>query len=560
MIARGGRRPRGYLVAAALLGGCSAEVLPVARNLIVVTLSGVDEASLLPALESGEHPGLVAWAGVRRSGGCWSVSTSSRAAHASLWTGQTLPSHGLHCAAQRLPGSATTLAEELSARGYLCAAVLSSELLDRDSGLLQGFDPVDRSSIDEFRLHATGDQAAAVLPYRTARATTRAALQRLTRLSSPFLLWVHLDLRRTDELGELLHALEDFTTESQRILTHAGLVGRTARALVGTSGSLRELPRSMRVPFWLAGVPRDPADDEAEWSLATAGASLRAAVLPAPSVPAVPIYFEALDAWLEADGPVLRGHVQADGCTWLETVWLRAPPRPTNGLTQTLTSRPEVARALFGPDWDARDGWLFAWPEEGPDVRNLAAPAERFEVPFPWSEYRLGLALRADHPLPLDRAESRALLPALEALARRNPADLALAAYRAVAVLTLREAGEELPVAPAAALEAEVEQQLDALARALPHWPLMQVLAALHRTEGGDSRVEARLRRAIAMAPCYFPATRLLASHYQQSLQNQEALAVLEEFSERAPLGPTARAEFETRMARTRKSLGADPP
>src|SRR4029079_4214882 len=63
-------------------------------------------------------------------------------AHASLFTGQIPPGHGLRdTGLGALAAAVPTLAEVLAGRGYATAAFVSSRVLDRRFGLARGFQP-----------------------------------------------------------------------------------------------------------------------------------------------------------------------------------------------------------------------------------------------------------------------------------------------------------------------------------------------------------------------------------------------------------------------------------
>ncbi|MBA2305656.1 MAG: sulfatase-like hydrolase/transferase [Acidobacteria bacterium] len=85
-----------------------------------------------------------------------------------------------------LPDAATTLAERMRTAGLTTGAVLASVILDKSSGLSQGFDDYDDA--------ITGSNAAMVVLadlQRTAGAVTRTASGWIARQQSPWFLWVH---------------------------------------------------------------------------------------------------------------------------------------------------------------------------------------------------------------------------------------------------------------------------------------------------------------------------------------------------------------------------------
>jgi arylsulfatase A-like enzyme len=118
---------------------------------------------------------------------CYSPVPLTLPSHASLLTGLWPPRHGVHAnGTQLLAEEASTLAEQLLARGYQTAAVVGAFVLDRRFGLAQGFEHYD----DDL----SGAEAPGRFAYaeRDARRVTDAALRWLDgRRRGPFLLWVH---------------------------------------------------------------------------------------------------------------------------------------------------------------------------------------------------------------------------------------------------------------------------------------------------------------------------------------------------------------------------------
>jgi len=85
-----------------------------------------------------------------------------------------------------LPGDATTLAERLRSAGYRTGAVVGSVILDRSSGLSQGFDEYDDG--------IAGTNAAMVALsdlQRPAGEVTQIATRWISRQQGPWFLWVH---------------------------------------------------------------------------------------------------------------------------------------------------------------------------------------------------------------------------------------------------------------------------------------------------------------------------------------------------------------------------------
>ncbi len=116
-------------------------------------------------------------------------------AHASMLTGAIVPVHGLAANGGRLAWEGTA-ASAFQAQGYRSAAFLSSRVLDRSTGLAQGFDHYDdrwgwRQRLDRLpgmtALLGRGRPAA-----RPGDETVARALRWVAQEPGPFLLWVHL--------------------------------------------------------------------------------------------------------------------------------------------------------------------------------------------------------------------------------------------------------------------------------------------------------------------------------------------------------------------------------
>jgi choline-sulfatase len=108
--------------------------------------------------------------------------------HASIFTGCYPPHHGVHTNDEKLLDEPNLcLAEMLKARGYHTVAFLGAAVLNRDSGVAQGFD----TYVDDFS--ATGQSRAAASPEKPAEAVADPAiLWLLQEAETPFFLWVHL--------------------------------------------------------------------------------------------------------------------------------------------------------------------------------------------------------------------------------------------------------------------------------------------------------------------------------------------------------------------------------
>jgi arylsulfatase A-like enzyme/Flp pilus assembly protein TadD len=105
--------------------------------------------------------------------------------HATLLTGVLPPRHGVRGNGPfRLRHDAPSLAGALRQAGYRTAAVVASVVLDRSTGLDQGFDAYDDNQ-------RTGPKAAFRYLERGASQVEAASLQALQTLNPPFFLWVH---------------------------------------------------------------------------------------------------------------------------------------------------------------------------------------------------------------------------------------------------------------------------------------------------------------------------------------------------------------------------------
>ncbi|HPR63647.1 MAG TPA: sulfatase-like hydrolase/transferase [Thermoanaerobaculia bacterium] len=104
-------------------------------------------------------------------------------AHVSILTGMAPEEHGVFLNGLKIPEALPLLQEQLASRGYATAAVVSSAVLQRSSGLNRGFDVYE----DTMTSIGTGS----VPNECSAKETTERALSLLKSLKSPFFLWVH---------------------------------------------------------------------------------------------------------------------------------------------------------------------------------------------------------------------------------------------------------------------------------------------------------------------------------------------------------------------------------
>jgi arylsulfatase A-like enzyme len=91
-------------------------------------------------------------AGGLRFDACWSSSSWTLPAHASLFTGLDDPGHGLIDPAFRIDPAHSTLAEHLSASGFRCRGVYSGPFLDARFGFDRGFETWRSGQISETEL------------------------------------------------------------------------------------------------------------------------------------------------------------------------------------------------------------------------------------------------------------------------------------------------------------------------------------------------------------------------------------------------------------------------
>jgi arylsulfatase A-like enzyme len=184
------RRACASALAALSAGGCSGSA-PASRpaNLLLVTVDTL----------RADHLGFAGYArdtsprldALSREGvafpRCYSVSATTGAAHASLFTSVMPHEHGVLANRQRFPRGQPTLMSALRARGYHAAGFVSSVVVGRKSGLQDEFDHFDDQG-------TTAELNRRGRPERPAADTLAAAAAHLDTLDpgTPFLLWVHL--------------------------------------------------------------------------------------------------------------------------------------------------------------------------------------------------------------------------------------------------------------------------------------------------------------------------------------------------------------------------------
>lgn len=184
---------KGALALAPELGPQLAAARPRAAqpSFLLVTLDTTRADHLEPyGARGAETPALAALAGegalFERA---YAVAPVTLPTHASLFTGQDPPAHGVrNNGIHALPPTATTLAELLRDAGFRTGAFVSAAVLDRRYGLDQGFEHYDDD------LAGGNPKAPREVAERPAEATVAAARTWLDALPATerFFLWVHL--------------------------------------------------------------------------------------------------------------------------------------------------------------------------------------------------------------------------------------------------------------------------------------------------------------------------------------------------------------------------------
>jgi arylsulfatase A-like enzyme len=181
-----------------LLGLASCSQEPAQPSLLVITLD-TTRADYLSCYGS-KRSRTPAMDGLAQSGVLFERTLASSAvtpvAHASIFTGQFPPGHGLRVLAgkggDRLPPAATTLAEICAQGGWDTAAVHSAFPVSRRFGLDQGFRHFD-SFEGKARIDETGKTTWDVKNLqRRSDETVDRALAWAAEAERPFMLWVHL--------------------------------------------------------------------------------------------------------------------------------------------------------------------------------------------------------------------------------------------------------------------------------------------------------------------------------------------------------------------------------
>jgi choline-sulfatase len=193
-------------------------------------------------------------------------------AHASILTGRPPRLTGVRDnALNRLDAAQETLAEHLAAMGFRTAAVVGSVVLDRSTGIAQGFSDFD----DNVR---QGPREWFDWKERAASQVSAAAREELAKLTPPFFLWVHFydahdpyvppepfaSQFRSDpyrgeiafvdrEIGAVLDALAARGLASRTIVAIAGDHGESLGEHGEATHGLFLYDATVRVPFVVSG-------------------------------------------------------------------------------------------------------------------------------------------------------------------------------------------------------------------------------------------------------------------------------------------------------------------
>lgn len=205
---------------------------------------------------------------------------------------------------------------------------------------------------------------------------------------------------------------------------------------------------------------------------------------------------------------------------------------------------PAVRRALL---WRIEPGGTTALPP--PPIRSTAATDPPLSAAS-LDPRTLPLAWVAP-PRPADPEEARARLALLPSSLRGASPRLAELEWAALLELSEPTADEAARRAELAARYAPPSERAELRElRVLTRFARGELLPGLPTAE----RLSLA-RRALALAPWYFPAARTAASLLQAKGDPLGALAQLEQFGAEAPLAPDAAAEFATLLATTQKNL-----
>jgi len=185
---------RSFLIAAAvaLSSSCDSSRAPHSHNLLLVTIDTVRADHLgaygyadarTPAIDSLALRGVVFEQ-------AYTPAPMTLPAHSTMMTGLLPPQHGARVnGIHELDDDVTTLAEQLSARGYRTGAFVAAFVLNQRFGLAQGFDRYDDDLSEAYEQKVENGLA----KYRAGDQVVDSALEWLgEEESKPFFAWVHL--------------------------------------------------------------------------------------------------------------------------------------------------------------------------------------------------------------------------------------------------------------------------------------------------------------------------------------------------------------------------------
>jgi arylsulfatase A-like enzyme len=118
---------------------------------------------------------------------CYAQSVTTRASHASIFTGCYPRTHGVLANSETYPADRPSLMTALRARGYVAAGFVSSVVVNKKFGAYAQFDHYDDET-------TTSEQNRGYMAERPARATLAVATRWLEQrdAAKPFFLWLHL--------------------------------------------------------------------------------------------------------------------------------------------------------------------------------------------------------------------------------------------------------------------------------------------------------------------------------------------------------------------------------
>jgi len=185
------RRAAWLVAVASLAGGCRRDAASAPRppSVVLITIDTLRADHLGFAgypRDTSPHLDALAREGTAFAR-CYSVSATTGASHASLFTSLYPHEHGVLANRQRFPRGLATLMRTLRGRGYHAAGFVSSVVVGRKMGLQDEFDHFDDRG-------TTAELNRPQRPERPAAATLEAAAAFLTALppEPPFFLWAHL--------------------------------------------------------------------------------------------------------------------------------------------------------------------------------------------------------------------------------------------------------------------------------------------------------------------------------------------------------------------------------